>query len=362
MQYRFNRRNFLWYGSVTLASTVLLKACASTPTDTADDAETSAATSTDSEVSGESSGDFKVAIVLPGVITDGGWNQSGYEGVKQAAEALGAEMAYVEQVDQPDQTEALADFARQGYRLVAGHGGQFDAAIQQVAAEFPDTLFLAVNGSVAGDNYAAVQTNYIQLCYLCGAMGAMMTETQKMAYITGLSFKGTQLQAKAFELGAHSVNPDIEVAVSFTGDFNDIAKGKEAASALIASGVDVMLHNLDNSAPAVMEAAKEKGVYMFGNTTDQLDLAPEVVLTSAVQDIGGAIGYVIDAAYAGNFEGKQYILGLETPEIADLGRINEDLVPPDVLEKVTTLKQDMLEGNLAFEACEENGEPAVCPA
>ena len=358
MRNRFNRRHFLWCSSATLASSLLLKACDSAP----DEATSDSATSSNLGVTAADDDDFSVAIVLPGVITDGGWNQSGYEGVKRTADQLGIDMAYVEKVAQPDQTEALADFARQGYSLVAGHGGQFDAAIQQVANEFPDTLFLAVNGDVAGANYAAVQTNYIQLCYFCGVIGAMMTETQKMAYITGLSFKGTQLQAKAFELGAQSIDPKIEVVVSFTGDFNDIAKGKEAASALIASGVDVMLHNLDNSAPAVMEAAKENGVYMFGNTTDQLDLAPEVVLTSAVQDIGGAIGYVVNAAYEGNFEARKYILGLENPEIASLGRINADILPPEVVNKVEALKQDMLDGKLVFEACEQEGEPAVCRA
>ncbi|MGB3571843.1 MAG: BMP family protein [Phormidesmis sp.] len=345
MDRRLNRRNFLEYSSAALVASLLLKSCASPD-------------ATDSSVAGDS--DFRVAIALPGVITDGGWNQSGYEGMKRTADELGVEMAYVEQVDQPDQTEALADFARQGYSLVAGHGGQFDAAIQQVAAEFPKTQFLAVNGDVAGDNFAAVQTNYMQLCYLCGVMGAMMSETKKLAYITGLSFKGTQLQAKAFELGAKSVDPAVEVAVSFTGDFNDIAKGKETATALIASGVDVMLHNLDNSAPAVMEVAEEKGVYMFGNTTDQLELAPDAVLTSAVQDIGGAIGFVVEAAYENDFEGKKYVLGLENPDIASLGRINEALVPDNVVEEIEALKQEMLANELVFESCEKEKEPAVC--
>ena len=40
----------------------------------------------DSTDSGSSSQSFKIAIALPGVITDGGWNQSGYEGVKKAAD------------------------------------------------------------------------------------------------------------------------------------------------------------------------------------------------------------------------------------------------------------------------------------
>ena len=108
-----------------------------------------------------------------------------------------------------------------------------------------------------------------------------------------------------------------------------------------------------------MAAAQEKGVYMFGNTTDQLALAPEVVLTSAVQDIGGAIAFVVEAAYNGTVEGKKYILGLDHPEIAKLGEINP-VVPADVVQQVEAAKQAMLAGELVLEACEQNGEAAVC--
>jgi basic membrane protein A len=350
---KLDRRRFLWYSSATLASALLLKACGSPPTESVSPTATGA-----SPAAGSGKG-FKMAIALPGVISDGGWNQSGYEGVKRAAAAIGAEMGYVEKVAQPDQAEALADFARQGYSLVAGHGGQFDAAIQQVAAEFPDTFFLAVNGDVHGKNYASVVTNYMQLCYLCGVVGAGMTKSQKLAYLTGLSFKGTQQQAKAFELGAKSVNPQIEVVSSITGDFNDIAKGKEAALALISSGVDVILHNLDNSSPAVLETAQEKGIYALGNVTDQLTVAPKAVLTSAVQDIGGAIAYVAEQTSKGQFEGKKYILGLEKPEIAHLGKFN-DIVPAEVQKQVETIEKNMLAGKLTFEDCQENGQSSVC--
>jgi basic membrane protein A len=56
---------------------------------------------------------LKIAIVLPGVITDKACNQSGYEGVNLAKQKLGAEIAYVENVAQADKTEALIDFARE---------------------------------------------------------------------------------------------------------------------------------------------------------------------------------------------------------------------------------------------------------
>ena len=41
---------------------------------------------------------LKVAIVMPGNITDKSWTQSGYEGIMQAKEKLGIEVAYSEKV------------------------------------------------------------------------------------------------------------------------------------------------------------------------------------------------------------------------------------------------------------------------
>lgn len=348
MNSHFDRRKFLWYSSATVASSILLKACASSSESTASSPTASPAASSA----------YKIAIVLPGTITDGGWNQLGYEGVKRAGSKLGAEVAYVEKVAQADQTESLADFARQGYKLVVGHGGQFDAAIQQVANDFPDTFFLAVNGDVAGKNYACVRTNYNQMLYLCGVIGASMSKTKKLAYLAGLEFKSTQEQGKAMELGAKSVDPSVEVVSSFVGDFNDIAKAKESALALISSGVDVIFHNLDNSAPAVLQTAQEKGIYAFGNNVDQLDLAPKAVLTSAIQNIGGAITYVAELGGQGKIEGKKYIIGLETPDLVRLGQFNA-IVPAEVKAKAETISKEMVANQLTFEEVEEGGKPSL---
>ncbi|ESA33778.1 basic membrane lipoprotein [Leptolyngbya sp. Heron Island J] len=347
----FNRRKFLGYGAATAATSLLLKACSPGATP---EATTEKATATQATAKEASS----LAIVLPGTITDGGWNQLGYEGVKRAGDELGLEVAYVEQVKNADQTEALTDFARQGYSLVVGHGGQFDAAIEQVAAQFPETFFLGVNGDIVGDNYACVRTNYNQMLYLSGMIGAAMSTTKKMAYLAGMEFKSTQQQGVAMDLGAKAMDPSAEVVSSFVGDFNDIAKAKESALALISSGVDVIFHNLDKSAPAVLKACEEAGVYAFGNNIDQFDLAPEAILTSAIQDIGGAISMVAGLAGKGEIEGKKYVIGLETPELVRFGTFNE-AVPEEVRAQVETVAADMVAGKLTFEDAEENGKAAV---
>jgi basic membrane protein A len=45
-------------------------------------------------------------------------NQAGYTGLGAIKEKQALETTYVEKVGQPDQVEALSDFARRGYNLV----------------------------------------------------------------------------------------------------------------------------------------------------------------------------------------------------------------------------------------------------
>jgi basic membrane protein A len=186
---KFRRREFLMTGAAALGTSLLLKAC------------------TNSETSTEASGnqDFKIAIVLPGIITDRAWNQSGYEGIELAKQTLPVETAYSEKVEQADQAEALSDFARRGYQLVYAHGGQFDAAIEQVAPQFPETFFVGVNGAVSGENMASLRIDHLQGSYLCGMIGASMTQSNKMAYLTAQSFQATDEELRGFQLGAESV-------------------------------------------------------------------------------------------------------------------------------------------------------------
>lgn len=345
-----NRRRFLITGTAALTGSLLLKAC----TNPASNSDTAASPSASPAAT-----DFKVAIILPGVITDKAWNQAGYEGLNEVKKKLGVETAYVEKIGQAEQAEALSDFARRGFNLVYAHGGQFDAAIQQVAGQFPDTFFVGVNGAASGKNIAALRIDHLQASYLCGILAASMSKSKKIAYLAGQEFQATQEELRGLQLGAQSVDPAIQVSSTFTGDWNDAAKAKEAAEALISAGADVIYQWLDNAAPTVLQTAGEKGVYAFGNTADQLDVAPKAVLTSAVKRIDLAIAKLADLAVNKQLQGQVYTLGLEEPDILYLGKYN-DAVPSDLQAKVATTKEEILAKKLTFETCQEGGKATRC--
>ncbi|ACB53229.1 putative basic membrane lipoprotein [Crocosphaera subtropica ATCC 51142] len=357
MKSPLKRRKFIGFTSALLGSLVL-KACGNNDNSTSTNSE-NPTFQTEEQKTTETQNPLKIAIVLPGIITDKAWNQTGYEGVKLTQEKLGAEIAYIEQVSQADQAETLADFARRGYNLVYAHGGQFDAAIQQVARQFPDTFFIGVNGAVEGENIASLRIDHLQGSYLCGMLGAMMTKSNQMAYITAQSFQATNEELRGFELGAKSINPDIKITSSYTGDWNDAAKAKEATLALISSGADVVYQWLDNASPAVLQTAQEKGVYAFGNTVDQLNIAPEAVLTTPVKRLDLAINYIAELVTKNELEGKIYSLGLDYPDILYLGEFNE-VVTDDMIAKINDVKQEIITKKITFEPCQKDGKSTLC--
>lgn len=349
---QFNRRKFLVAGSATLAGSMLLKACA-TPSSNTDTAASPSASPASPAT------DLKVAIILPGVITDKAWNQAGYSGLTEIKKKLGLETAYVEKIGQAEQAEALSDFARRGFNLVYAHGGQFDAAIQQVAGQFPNTFFVGVNGAASGANIAALRIDHLQASYLCGIIAATMSKSKKIAYLAGQEFQATQEELRGLQLGAKSIDPKIQVSASFTGDWNDAAKAKEAADAIASSGADVIYQWLDNAAPTVLQTASDKGIYAFGNTADQLDVAPKAVLTSAVKRIDLAIAKLAELASKKELKGQVYTLGLEEPDILYLGKFNS-VVPAALQDTVKKTEAAILAKKITFESCQEGGKETRC--
>jgi basic membrane protein A and related proteins len=288
---------------------------------------------------------LKVAIVLPGVITDKAWNELGHNGIKTIEKELGAEVAFVEKVAQPDQAEAMGDFARRGFDLVFGHGGEFDAAAKQVAARHANTWFVVTNGNVSGKNIASLQINHWRVAFFGGVAGGMMTKSNKLAFITAQKFKAMDDMFAGFRDGAKWVNPKAEVVQSYTGDWDDVGKAKEAALAHIAQGVDVIAPSLDLAQQGGIEAAKAKNVWAVGFVDDQYTAAPDHILTTAIERIDLAMVEISKLAQQKKLEGKQYVFGIDNAEVAGYGKFGNK-VPKNVQDKVAEAKKLMLEGKL----------------
>lgn len=289
---------------------------------------------------------IRVAMVLHGAINDKSWNEAGYNGLLRIKEELGAEIAFQEKVPLSNAEEAMRTFAAEGYDLVIGHGDEFSEAGKVVAPEFPDVNFAVVNGAHVGPNLASISMFDEQLTYLAGIVAAKVTKSGKVGFIGGLNIPPVVRNGTGFEMGAKAVNPDITVVQTIIGDFNDAAKGKEAALAMAEQGVDVIYYYVDQAMLGIQEAARDKKIKLIGCIFDQHEIAPDLILTSAVQDIGTAIVLTAKAVQTDTFKGELLLYGLDSGALSLAPFYGS--VPAEVEEAVEKAKQDIISGTITI--------------
>src|SRR6185436_7123739 len=92
----------------------------------------------------------------------------------------------------------------------------------------------------------------------------------------------------AFRAGAQSVNPKFEVKEVYTGNFDDVGAAKLATLSLANAGADYIFHQANEAGRGVFQACQERKIRCFGSNKNQNDLAPDVIVASAVLDVPGA--------------------------------------------------------------------------
>jgi basic membrane protein A and related proteins len=160
---------------------------------------------------------LKVAIAMPGTATDKGWSEAAFRALERAKTELGIDYAYSEKIEQPDQVEVLSDYARKGYKLVIGHGGEYQDAVERVAKEFPQTMFMVNNGLKPHDNIANADFHFSQLGYLMGYTAAKVSKSKKIGVLVAQEFKFTNDSVAGFRAGAEAAVPGTVVVYSVTG-------------------------------------------------------------------------------------------------------------------------------------------------
>lgn len=290
---------------------------------------------------------LKVALALPGAISDKGFNAAAHAGLMRIKDELGHEVAFTENVQRPDFVTSLRDYAQRGYDVIIAHGFQWGDAVQRVAKDFPDKKFINTFGAVTGPNLASTDIVVEELFHVTGAVAAWMTKAKKVGVVGGWEIPPIRRQAEAFRLGVVKTDPTVEVRTTWVGTFYDPVKGKEAASALAGAGVDVITHMADATGLGVLEAAREKRVLAIGYMGDQLDLAPQVILTSNLVNTGEKLKQMLDRIARGQFEGKLVDFGLASG-VLRLGRWGES-VPADVRARAERLAQDISAGRVKIE-------------
>lgn len=264
-------------------------------------------------------GKFRVAMIMPSATTDLAFSQSMYQALlamqKKAGGEDNFEIKFTENMfNVPDAQAAIRDYATQGFDLVIAHGSQYGGGVEEIAKDFPDVSFAwGTDVNTFGlPNVFAYTAAAEEGGYVNGVLAAKLSKDKKIGVTGPVEIGDAKTYIDGFLQGVASVDPSIDVTMTWTGSFSDVAKMTEAAKAHIANGADA----LTGSSQAVVGsigAAKEAGdVLWFGTQSDQSSLAPALVVASQIYDWTVVLDDMIPKIQAGTLGGETYRLQLKT--------------------------------------------------
>ncbi|MEL7608269.1 MAG: BMP family protein [Bacillota bacterium] len=286
---------------------------------------------------------LKIAMVLPGVINDGGWNAMAYAALMEAQKTFDAEVAYTENVTQNDQVRVERQYAEQGYKIIIGHGFEFGDSLTEVAAEYPDQYFINYGGGVEnGKNLCSVQYAYGETGALAGVLIGMSKDITKVGVIMAMENPTGMQEMKNTEATAKKYNPDVEFTYSFTGDWNDIAKAKEAATAALANGAQLILSDLSGPFDGMVQACQEYKAKFYVVTFDGYEKDPTLILGSSVHDATKATLAAIQVILDGKFDGKTFAFGIKDG-VMSVGKFGPS-VTDEMKAEVAKVQQEIVDG------------------
>ena len=262
-----------------------------------------------------SGGTLKVGAILVGDETEG-YTLAHMDGINAAAEALRAEgndvtIEYKKKIPEDASVETNAnDLIASGCTLIItnSYGHQFNFG--SVIEENPDINFVSMTGDMAAgaglENYANAFTKVFESRYVSGIVAGMKLKSLldsgelnkndypqcydgdniKIGYVGAFNYAEVVSGYTAFYLGLKSIVDNIVMTVKYTNSWFDESREAAVGEFLMNQGCVIIGQHADSTgAPAAVQKAHTAGTntmcYSVGYNVDMLDVAPDVVLTSA---------------------------------------------------------------------------------
>ena len=295
---------------------------------------------------------------------DKSFNEAAFNGASRWAEETGGTYREIEIASEAQREQALRRFAEAGFNPVVTTGFAIAGILAEVAADYPDTKFVNVDGFLPEipPNVQLIAFEEHQGSYLVGMLAAKASETGTIGFVGGMDVPLIRHFGCGYVQGAKAVNPDINIVANMTGTtptaWNDPVRGGELTKAQISQGADVIYAAAGGTGVGVLQAAADEGVLSIGVDSNQNHLHPGSVLTSMLKRVDVA---VYEAMMAGeDLEGGVQIrLGLAEDGVGyAVDENNEALLTAEMTEAVEAAREAIIAGDLEVVAYYTNDS---CP-
>ncbi|HIC66072.1 MAG TPA: BMP family ABC transporter substrate-binding protein, partial [Paracoccus sp.] len=195
-------------------------------------------------------------------------------------------------------------------------------------------------GYKRAENVATYDARFYEGRAVIGTIAGRMTRSNKIGYIGSFPIPEVVQGINSSYIHARKVNPDVEIKVVWAYSWFDPAKEADAAAALIAEGVDVILQHTDSTAP--LAKAQEAGAIGFGQASDMANFKPTPRVSSIIDNWAPYYIERVGAMLDGTWESTATWAGIGDGEV-EIGEIT-DAVPAEVKQEALALKDKIASG------------------
>ncbi|KQX06354.1 MULTISPECIES: BMP family lipoprotein [unclassified Leifsonia] len=336
---------------VAAVSIAALAGCAEAPSSTG--SSTSAA------------GDYCARMVTnSGGLEDRSFNQSSWAGLQKAEKDAGIEVQALVSTGETDLAPNVQQAVDSGCQFVLTVGYELADATTSAAEANPDVHFSIVDEVVDASNVKPVIFDTAQASYLAGYLAAGVSKTGKVATFGGGNQPPVTLFMDGFVDGVAAYNAAHGTQVvalgwdkvkqdgTFTGDFEDINKGKTLTESLIDQGADVILPVAGQVGEGSAAAALENpGVSVIWVDNDGFDTLPAkyhpVLLTSVLKNTQDAVAQIVTDDASGTFDPAPFIGTLENGGVG-LAPFHDlaSSVPQELSDELDALSAKIVDGSV----------------
>jgi simple sugar transport system substrate-binding protein len=228
---------------------------------------------------------LKVGFIYVGPVGDMGWTYQ-HEVARRAIQEQfkdKIDTTYLEKVGEgPDAERSIEQLVRAGNKLIFTTSFGFMDATAKVAKKYPNVMFEHATGYKRDKNLATYSGRFYEGRYIMGQIAAKMSKSGTIGYIGSFPIPEVVQGINAMMLGAQSVRPDMKVKIIWVNEWYDPGKEAAAARALADQGADVLAQHTDSA--AAMQFANERGIFAFGQDSDQIKFGPKAQLTAIVNN------------------------------------------------------------------------------
>jgi basic membrane protein A and related proteins len=290
----------------------------------------------------------KIAFVYTETREDGGWVQAFDEARQKMEKTLHMKIDYIENVKEETGQflPPVEKLISRGYNVIVATSFGYSDAVKTAAEKYPKTAFLNGSGTTNGSNLVSFYPRTYEGHYLCGMVAGAMTKTGKLGFVAPFPFGVVNWTINAYLMGAQQMNPAATVTAVSTGAWDNPAKERAVATALIDQGADVIDQHTVSPTPQIV--TQERGVYGVGSQRDMSENAPKATLCSVVYTWDRYLTPEIQKISSGDWVPPAYGDFVSMKEGgSDIACCNV-AVPSAVVAKVEEARQAILNGKQVF--------------